>query len=69
MDKKESGGSGRKQQESMGSGATKIKTDFPPDHGSDMKTNHSMRVGKMGGSVENLSHSLSGASAKQRGPS
>ena len=45
-----------------GKSATKIKTAMPRD-------NSSMKLGgekKMGGSVTNLAHSLSGSSAKQK---
>ena len=66
MDTKKMGG-GTSQQETASGRNTKIKSDYPPDHSGVMKTDHKMRAGQMGGSVENLSHSLSGASAKQRG--
>ena len=45
---------------------TTIKSDYAPDHSGAMKANAQSRNGKMGGSTDNLSHSLSGASAKQR---
>lgn len=45
---------------------TKIVSDYAPDHSGTKKATQENRVGKMGGSVTNLDHSLSGASAKQR---
>lgn len=43
-----------------------IRTGFAPDHSGFKKATGDMKTGKMGGSVENLSHSLSGAQAKMR---
>lgn len=64
---KEQSNMGGGKQESTASGRnTKIRQGFPPDHSGAFKTNRAMREGKLSGSVDNLSHSLSGASAKQR---
>jgi hypothetical protein len=43
-----------------------IKTGFGPDHSGMKKASGDMKTGKMGGSMDNLSHSLGGATAKMR---
>ena len=63
MDKK-GGKSG--QVTKSGPRSTNIRSDYAPDHSGTMKANSEMRSGKMKGDVSNLSHSLSGASAKER---
>jgi len=50
----------------QGGNHTQIRTEYPIDTGA-MKANAAMKKGSMGGSTENLAHSLSGTSAKQRG--
>lgn len=50
-----------------GSGKTQIKTDFPVDKSAYAGSASDERGRKLGGSVDNLSHSLKGTSANQRG--